>query len=243
MGCYAGVEPTWAAQTDAGRTHIVKKGIVQSGLVLNLDAGVSSSYSGSGTTWIDLSGNGNNGTLVGSPTYNSSDLNGSITTTSGKYISTAYNFSSNTLTVSMVVKLNPSGFWACPWGNEYWNSALGYLCYFNNSTTLNFGPSSTLTKRTLNVSGYTALTYWNWVIDGTTATTYNNNVQIDSGTIGTPAGFASNGLLFGARHTNPGTSYVDVCPMTLYSVQVYNKALTASEVQQNYKAIRGRFRI
>jgi len=38
--------------------------IVTSGLVLNLDAGNPASYPGSGTTWFDLSGNGNNGTLV-----------------------------------------------------------------------------------------------------------------------------------------------------------------------------------
>ena len=44
MGVAYGINPTWAAQTDAGRTHIATKGIVQSGLVLNLDAGVSSSY-------------------------------------------------------------------------------------------------------------------------------------------------------------------------------------------------------
>ena len=38
--------------------------ILTDNLVLNLDAGDSNSYSGSGTTWTDLSGNGNNGTLV-----------------------------------------------------------------------------------------------------------------------------------------------------------------------------------
>ena len=40
-------------------------GIVTNNLVLHLDAGNSSSYSGSGTTWTDLSGQSNNGTLVG----------------------------------------------------------------------------------------------------------------------------------------------------------------------------------
>jgi hypothetical protein len=37
--------------------------IVTDGLVLALDAGNPKSYPGSGTTWTDLSGNGNNGTL------------------------------------------------------------------------------------------------------------------------------------------------------------------------------------
>jgi hypothetical protein len=73
MGVFAGIERNWASQTNAGRTHIATKGIVQSGLVLNLDAGVSSSYPGSGTTWTDLSGNGNTGTLTNGPTYNSAN--------------------------------------------------------------------------------------------------------------------------------------------------------------------------
>ena len=44
------------------------KGIIQDGLVLNLDAGVRDSYD-SGTTWRDLKGS-NNGTLTNGPTFN-----------------------------------------------------------------------------------------------------------------------------------------------------------------------------
>jgi len=51
--------------------------IVTNGLILNLDAGNPSSYPGSGTSWTDLSGNGNNGTLTNGPTFNS-DNGGSI---------------------------------------------------------------------------------------------------------------------------------------------------------------------
>ena len=40
-------------------------GIVTNNLVLHLDAGDSSSYSGSGTTWTDLSGQGNHATNTG----------------------------------------------------------------------------------------------------------------------------------------------------------------------------------
>jgi hypothetical protein len=47
--------------------------IVTDGLVLALDAGSKKSYAGSGTTWKDLSGNGNNGTLVNGPTFNSAN--------------------------------------------------------------------------------------------------------------------------------------------------------------------------
>jgi streptogramin lyase len=47
--------------------------LVSDGLVLSLDAGNSSSYSGTGSTWTDLSGKGNNGTLYNSVSYNSSN--------------------------------------------------------------------------------------------------------------------------------------------------------------------------
>ena len=45
--------------------------IVTDGLVLCLDAADKKSYSGSGTAWTDRSGNGNHGTLVNGPTFNS----------------------------------------------------------------------------------------------------------------------------------------------------------------------------
>jgi hypothetical protein len=77
MAVHGGPADWWTEGTDAGRTHIATKGIVQSGLVLNLDAGVSASYPGSGTNWTDLSGNGNNGTLVNGVGYNSAN-NGSF---------------------------------------------------------------------------------------------------------------------------------------------------------------------
>jgi hypothetical protein len=55
MGAYAGPE------------------IVEDGLVLALDAANPKSYPGSGTTWTDLSGNGNTGTLTNGPTYSSAN--------------------------------------------------------------------------------------------------------------------------------------------------------------------------
>ena len=45
--------------------------IITDGLVLALDAANSRSYPGTGTTWSDLSGNGNSGTLTNGPTFNS----------------------------------------------------------------------------------------------------------------------------------------------------------------------------
>ena len=54
-------------------SRVANSTIVSSGLVLHLDAGNASSYPGSGTTLTDLSGSGNNGTLVNGPTYSSAN--------------------------------------------------------------------------------------------------------------------------------------------------------------------------
>ncbi|WP_338644951.1 arabinofuranosidase catalytic domain-containing protein [Flavobacterium sp. KS-LB2] len=64
------------------------------GLVMNLDAGNSSSYPGTGATWTDVSGSGNNGILVNNPVYNSSNggslvFNGSNTYVNAPLIKTA----------------------------------------------------------------------------------------------------------------------------------------------------------
>ena len=64
-------------QIGAGIRIIPDLAVVTTGLQLYLDAGNASSYSGSGTAWNDLSGNGRNGTLTNGPTY-SSDNGGSI---------------------------------------------------------------------------------------------------------------------------------------------------------------------
>jgi formylglycine-generating enzyme required for sulfatase activity len=60
---------------DAGGRGVrsIPTGMVTNGLVLWLDASITPSYPGSGTTWTDLSGNRNNGTLTNGPTYNNSD--------------------------------------------------------------------------------------------------------------------------------------------------------------------------
>lgn len=47
--------------------------IVKNGLVLHLDAANQKSYRSGGTTWFDLSGQNNHGTLTNGPTFNSSN--------------------------------------------------------------------------------------------------------------------------------------------------------------------------
>ena len=56
-----------------GRQENISDNSIVLGLVMHLDAGNATSYPGTGTTWTDISGNGNHGTLINNPTYNTSN--------------------------------------------------------------------------------------------------------------------------------------------------------------------------
>ena len=77
MGIYAGPANAWSNFRDSNRIDASTKLAVQSGLVLNLDAGASTSYVGSGTTWTDLSDKISSATGA-LPIYNTSDTIGSV---------------------------------------------------------------------------------------------------------------------------------------------------------------------
>ena len=68
--------------------------IITDGLILFLDATNSSSYSGSGTTWTDLSGNSNNGTLVNGPVHTASPGYFTYNLANNRYASTSGTISS-----------------------------------------------------------------------------------------------------------------------------------------------------
>jgi hypothetical protein len=64
--------------TDIQVKHYNESTVIRDGLVMYLDAGISNSYPGSGSTWFDLSGNGHNGTLTNGAGY-STQFGGVIT--------------------------------------------------------------------------------------------------------------------------------------------------------------------
>jgi hypothetical protein len=205
-------------------------GVIQNGLVMNL-----SSAPSSGTTWTDVSGNGNNATLVGSPTYTSAN-GGGYTTSTSSYFSTNYNLP-NTFTVSVAASFNPTAYWATLWGNESWTAGKGYIAYLLSSSTLNLGSSTGLAS--IDVSGINTIHIWDFVVSGTNYTLYMDGVSVSTGTFTAPSGgLSTTGLYFGARHTNAGTSFSDACPGTYYSMRVYNRALNADEIRTNFSFLR-----
>jgi hypothetical protein len=263
VGVYAGVEPTWAAQTNVGRTHIATKGVVQSGLVLNLDAGVSSSYSGSGTTWTDLSGNGNTGTLTNGPTYNSSNGGSIVFDGSNDYVTTnSFNGDSNSA-LSVFCWVYPTNLTSGQDSGNFlnWiinkrnttspNSNSWQLCARNsyplvniwdNNDTLISEISSTIQSNSLSTFQLNKWQYTGFVTDGTnngSLKIYINDKVNYSGILTGNRGIESKPIDIGVTGWSKSLPWVG----NIAQVSIYNKALTAAEIQQNFNATRGRFGI
>ena len=223
--------------------------IVSSGLVFNLFTAPSS-----GTTWTDASGNGYNATLQGTPTYVSNNGGGirlnNAAYTGTDYISVPYNIASTTSTIEIVASFNPTSHWATIWGNEAYSFSRGYFAYMPNASTINWGsPTANTTAATITASN--SIRHWIFVINGTSKSLYLNGTQLGTtATLANPSTYATSEFLFGARHTNAGTGATDKLNNStvanqpvFYQMRVYNKALSGSEITQNYNAIKSTYGI
>lgn len=219
-----------------------KSAVVSSGLIVYLDAGNSSSYPGSGTTWTDLSGSGNNGTLINGPTYNSSN-GGSIV------------FDGNDDYVNCGTSTPPAGnisvfSWVYPTAfQSQWNIVVTKWfpsgSDFHFSLKVNSGSVRqnlyTTEKSDIYGTGTFSINNWYYVgftlVNGGTLTFYRNGVADGTASLVTRSTQGSNLQIGDAR----GVSYGLIGRIP--QVKIYNRALSASEVTQNFNAFRGRYGI
>lgn len=215
--------------------------IVTDGLVLCLDAANPQSYPGSGTSWADLSGNGNTGTLTNGPTFSTGN-SGSIVfdgNDDSVIVPNGNTFFSNKTQVSVCVwfKLNsrfrpnliniPAGSgqnFSIESGQE---NATSLSTYFNNN-------NQTIFPFNLNTPTYLVSIFNSGVL-----TTYKDGILIDtknnnSNVLNT---FGTTNLVIGRW----GWEYGNSMDGSVYNTQIYNRALSASEVLQNYEAVKSRF--
>jgi hypothetical protein len=250
MSVHGGPADWWTQGTDAGRKHVATKGIVQSGLVLNLDAGVSDSYPGSGTNWYDLSPIGGSLISYNNPTYINSYFNFDgasdyfqTTRTDLKGGSFAY----SNITVELWYQPT-SSLGSDPTGNNLitvensfeisvGNNGNGFseIQYASNPWAW-YGTSASncITNNKWNLITFVHATVGRWL--------YVNGVEVfyrgDSGNL--TAGTSSYPYLtLMARYTGTGSQ----CEGNLSIVKIYNRTLTAKEIRQNFNATRGRYGI
>ena len=227
--------------------------IVQQGLVLNLDAGNPYSYAGAGTTWYDVSGNGNNGTFGAStaaPTYNT-DAGGNIVFDgSNDYVAVTSAASiKNTSTLSLE-------------GWVFISSAMNYYGGIVGKGTSDTDEEYCLLVHSVNSKVYMdvgstggpytdatfsfSLNTWYHIIGthervaGSSAIKiYVNGSLLSSSTVNPTNAVNDNAtnVSVGSRY-NAGTS---VWNGKIATARIYNKTLSATEVLQNYNALKGRF--
>jgi hypothetical protein len=218
--------------------------ITTDGLVLCLDAAISKSYPGSGTTWYDLSGNGHNGTLVNGVGFNSGER-GSMTfdgTNDRINFATSPKFDFGTGNFSIQVWYNIQyhttyhHFWT--FGNQYHfgfkvarPDAYDPNIYLYNSSAGGTGDT---------ISAIATLDKWQMasaVRDGD-----NVSIYIDADNKGTKTGWLNANIdgstYAGAIGWGNASEYTKG---NIAQVKIFNKALSSNEVRQNFNATRGRF--
>ena len=216
-------------------------GIVKDGLILDLDAAKRDSYPSSGTVWNDISGFQNNGTLINGPTFNSSNGGSIVFDGVNDYVSCGNNsnlqieqgtISAWVKTTSpgagfrgIITKQNNYGLFTndsvlvtYDWGNTQIRStginiADGTWKNIAMSFTTNTGTPSN--NAIIYLNGSAILT--------TTIKQSNNTVEVQLARGGVSAG--STQLLNGNISTG----------------LVYNRALSATEILQNYNATKSRY--
>ena len=217
--------------------------IVTTGLVMHVDAGNSLSYTGTGTTWKDLTGTVADGTLRNGPTYSASN---------GGFFS--FNSSSSQYaTFPNSTALDNQAYTIEAWFRPNVLSHSGFLFEkgtVNTSYSLFLENNGYIYHRTnpladLNVVTASFLNTTSWFqmvatyVNGTGQRLYVNGAQIASNSTAGTVGTNANGMSIGAYGGVSGNSYfwngsIAIC-------RIYNRAISLAEVQQNFNEQKVRF--
>jgi hypothetical protein len=222
---------------------LVSANIVTEGLVTHLDASNSSSYSGSGTTWFDLSGNGNNATLVASPTWSST--NGGRFTLNGttQYISGTVPLNTNAFTVSFTVqntaRVADAQLFSIGSTEKilvYTGAGFDYAFSVYSPTIYNNIPRYSLHTMEIGKWYNVTVTYNN-----TTSDMYINGrlaYSLSSSLVNTTVG--NEGWNLG-RRLSTGAGFDSAGHYA--NLMIYNKALSAQDISKNFNSFRGKYGI
>jgi len=216
--------------------------IVTNGLVMALDAADRNSYPGSGTLWTDLSGNRNNGTLTNGPTFAGANGGGIVFDGTNDYVNT-----------SSAALYAPSGT-ICVWvksstPSDIYNSHSAA----SNQNTLWAGLYAGVNKLTFRLGNGTSSTdieiASNLIFDGgfhLVCTTWTVGVEMAIWLDGVKLISSANAYLCVPSATlEIGYKSWGQAPYngSIYNLMSYNRALTATEILQNFNASRARFGI
>jgi hypothetical protein len=145
----------------------------------------------------------------------------------------------------MWFKRQTSSFWSALFGNEVWNSGTGYVARLESSTTIRFsrggdGIGIVYSNAAL-ISGN--FNHYAFVKNpsGSDSFIYINGVQVANGSVADVS--ITKPFVFNSRWENTGSSPStgDSKQNQFSNIAVYNRALSAQEVLQNYNATKKRY--
>ena len=219
-------------------------GIVQDGLVLNLDASNTLSYPGSGTTWFDLTSNNNDGTLINGPTFDPANGGSIVFDGLNDYVNlTNISIGTNPFTINIWFKINQ---------NQTTNNALisvaasgtanNFQLSFINDTQLLFFYKGIGVENAFNlVTSFALNTWYNVCITKDS----NNNIRSyvnasQTATVNYVANYNFSEIIrLGINRSE--TNYYNG---NISLVQIYvNNGLSDAQVLQNYNALKNRFKL
>jgi len=208
--------------------------VVTNGLVSYLNAGISSSYSGTGSTWYDISGNNNHFTIY-STVYRSDIKSGVLQFTGGSW---GKSISNNILNTSAYTKYiiafpSQSSNWlsSSEGSHVFWGNGGDYMYGGHNGgwTNIGYTEEKSIGRWSANAMSFST-------VSGTKLYKNGALVASQSGQTTTFSGTGNVKIFAYGDGANTSDGYVG-------AVLIYNRALTDAEVLQNYNALRGRFNI
>ena len=228
--------------------------IVTNGLVLALDAADRNSYPGSGTTWSDLSGNNNTGTLTNGPTFNSANGGSIVFDGVDDNINLGNPPSLNipgSLTIeSWVYPTNITTGVAKGIAGRWGNGVRSYKIAILNSTSKFYIDVSDTGANDIylqSIQNVTINTWYNVVGTYVSGASPSLNMYINGqlsngdlvGTVPQSLFSGASAFLIGTDATSAGNPYAG----RIATTRVYNRALSATEILQNYNAQKSRFNL
>jgi hypothetical protein len=229
--------------------------IVTDGLVLCLDAANTLSYPGSGTAWNDLSGQGNSVTLINGPTFNLNNSGSLVFDGVNDYIQTPIQALDRPCTFSTwfyFTSLTTNSGYNTFFGQDTDVSILRGRFYFQKSggnvdggqlNKINFSlvksDGSIVVTNGLNVVQINTWYNYTAVLTTTNISVYENGVIQNSTTNSDFFLSPNTNIILNAAYYN--NNIVDFWPGRSSIFHIYNRALSASEVLQNYEATKTRF--
>ena len=244
MGAFAGPERNVSLQTTSGRS-LYSLGVVQDGLVINLDAGKFYSYPQSGITWTDLTNNGNTGTLVNGVGYLGTNGGSLVFDGSNDYLLLPTNSINSNANLTLNFWVNHSPI------SSPFTQAYTFLSGYDTNSHLQVRYMTTGTISSVQLvkssivnlgefSGFTTPNNTTNFITITLAKSTNTwslyaNGNFISSFVSSQT-FTTSSPVLGSSVTGG-----ELFKGNMYSFSYYNRVLTAGEIAQNFNATRSRY--